>query len=429
MKTRFNRCGPIAITLAASLAGCGAFQLPTGVTGPTATVHRSQSYDFRILYRFKGAVYGDGSDPESSLIAVKDELYGTTVAGGNYNYSACGGGEFFTGCGTVYKISLSGGEHVLYRFEGGSDGYSPSAGLVALNGMLYGTTSNGGSAACEKAAHEKSARRPCGIVFALSPSGTERVLHRFAGHPDGAGPSSLIAVNGALYGTTEHGGRRDTCGVRFGCGVVFGISTSGTERLLYAFKGRTDGAIPAGPLLAVNGTLYGTTLLGGASSDECGTVFKISTSGIESVLYRFNDTQGCYPVGGLVQLKGKLYGITRYGVVYELSLSGKEQRIYTFGDHTQITAQLIAYRDALYGVSASGGTAGCGSFGCGFIFKVTTSGEEQTLYEFRTAASANGALAPLLPFKGTLFGTTASGGAYSCFSSNYGCGTVFEVQP
>jgi uncharacterized repeat protein (TIGR03803 family) len=58
---------------------------------------------------------------------------------------------------------------------------------------------------------------------------------------------------------------------------------------------------------AVNGVLYGTT--GGGGSAAVGTVFKVTTSGHESVLYRFkNGNDGASPFAALTYLKGKLYG-------------------------------------------------------------------------------------------------------------------------
>ena len=93
-------------------------------------------------------------------------------------------------------------------------------------------------------------------------------------------------MNGTLYGTTFAGGSTACVG---GCGTVFMITPSGKEKVLYRFRGGNDGANPSASVLAVNGVLYGTTEYGGIPSEECnaGTVFKVSTTGIEKVLYRF----------------------------------------------------------------------------------------------------------------------------------------------
>jgi uncharacterized repeat protein (TIGR03803 family) len=415
-----------AVSLAAALvaaAGCNASQPSIGFPS-LLSARAAQSYGYRTVYDFGGSyLNGDGAFPDSNLIAVAGELYGTTTKGGNENYLRCGSPEFDDGCGTIFEVTPSGNERVLHRFAGGSDGFFPNAGLVKLGDTLYGTTTAGGTHACDK-----NVRQRCGVIFALSLAGKERVLYRFGRASEGAGPSAnLIAVNGLLYGTTESGGHpAKRCGVEFGCGVVFEIGTSGVERLLYAFKGHADGAVPSGPLLSVKGALYGTTVRGGTGH---GTVFKLSTSGSESVLYRFaNDATGS-PLGGLVELNGMLYGITRYGVVYQMSFTGKERAIYTFGGgpyNTQISAGLIAFRGALYGASLTNGSTGGGS---GFIFKVTTSGAEQTLYHFQGGSDGSGPFAGLMAFKGTLYGMTVGGGRYSCTSSSAGCGTVYQIQP
>jgi uncharacterized repeat protein (TIGR03803 family) len=121
-------------------------------------------------------------------------------------------------------------------------------------------------------------------------AGKEKVVYSFGnGSGDGTLPGgNLINVNGTLYGTTFYGGADSA-------GTVFKITTSGTEKLLYSFKGGpNDGAYPAAGLINVNGTLYGTTSLGGASTCigyGCGTVFAITTSGKEAVLYSFKGSK------------------------------------------------------------------------------------------------------------------------------------------
>src|SRR5579871_4674408 len=111
--------------------------------------------------------------------------------------------------------------------------------------------------------------------------------------------------------------------------------------VLYSFKGGSrDGENPFAGLINVNGTLYGTTAGGGAycASTGCGTVFSITTSGVESVLYSFkNDPDGSHPLAGLLNVKGTLYGTTNggggigYGTVFSITTSGKESMLYSFG--------------------------------------------------------------------------------------------------
>jgi uncharacterized repeat protein (TIGR03803 family) len=118
---------------------------------------------------------------------------------------------------------------------------------------------------------------------------TEGVIYSFGYGSDGANPdSSLINIGGTLYGTTYQGGGSGCVG-GYGCGTVFAVTTSGTESMLYSFGGGSDGEYPDGALLDVGGTLYGTTVDGGGpgcGGSGCGTVFAVTTSGAEGVLYR-----------------------------------------------------------------------------------------------------------------------------------------------
>jgi uncharacterized repeat protein (TIGR03803 family) len=262
-------------------------------------------YTESVLYRFQGG--NDGHTPVAGLIADKTgALYGTTLFGG----STCD-------CGTVFKVTPAGSgytETVLYRFQGGSDGNQPAAGLISdETGALYGTTRFGGGRG--------------GTVFKMTPVGSgysESVLYRFQGGSDGEGPvAGLIADDsGALYGTTEIGGGSSAC--RVACGTVFKLTPAASgyaEHILYRFQGGNDGGRPSAPLIADRlGALYGTTATGGRGpcGYQCGTVFKLTPvrSGyVENVLYRFGShrNDGADPLAGLIARKGALYGTTLFG--------------------------------------------------------------------------------------------------------------------
>jgi uncharacterized repeat protein (TIGR03803 family) len=162
-----------------------------------------------VLYSFRGGAE-DGAHPYAAGV-IRDaagNLYGTTEAGGPRNY------------GTVFRLSPSGDETVLYWFQGGMDGAYPEAGVILdAAGNLYGTTEAGGA-------------YNWGTAFQLSPGGAETVLHSFEGGPsDGAQPHGagvVLDAAGSLYGTTPYGGTRNL-------GLVFQLSPGGLETVLHLF--------------------------------------------------------------------------------------------------------------------------------------------------------------------------------------------------
>jgi uncharacterized repeat protein (TIGR03803 family) len=123
-----------------------------------------------------------------------------------------------------------------------------------------------------------------------------QVVYRFRYTHDGGQPAgSLIDVNGALYGVTQFGGA-GTCFIfgGTGCGTVYRLDPSSrVKTVVYSFRGgSSDGAYPVGGLIDVNGTLYGTTTYGGGGcgTDGCGTVYSVSTTGTETMLHSFNNS-------------------------------------------------------------------------------------------------------------------------------------------
>lgn len=201
-----------------------------------------------ILYEFLGGA--DGLAPYGRLVRdAIGNLYGTTYRGGASGY------------GTVFEITHDGTETVLYSFAGGVDGANPVAGLIRdASGNLYGTTPHGGALGY-------------GVVFKVSKTGTETVLHSFT-DSDGYYPIGGLVrdAKGNLYGTTEFGGS-------YGKGTVFRITPSGVEKVLYSFTGGADGSNPLSDLVFdAHGNLYGTTSAGGSSNcfGGCGVVFKVS---------------------------------------------------------------------------------------------------------------------------------------------------------
>jgi uncharacterized repeat protein (TIGR03803 family) len=265
-----------------------------GVTGTVFSVTTTGKE--KVLYSFGGG--SDGISPEGSLINVNGTLYGTTAYGGAADY------------GTVFSVTVTGTEEVLHGFGiTDYDGANPYTGLITVKGTLYGTTYYGGSggSGCGSGG--------CGTVFSVTTSGTEKVARAFGGGSNGFGPyANLVNVKGTLYGTTFYGGAN-------GDGTVFSITTDGMEKVLHSFGG-PDGKNPEAGLIEVNGKLYVTTEYGGHSGcgsyGGCGTIFSVTTSGTEKVLHSFGSagSDGEEPYAGLITVKGRLYGTTEYGGAY-----------------------------------------------------------------------------------------------------------------
>jgi len=308
----------------------------------------------KTIYRFHGP---DGCFPRGTLTDVNGTLYGATYGGGGYPYD-----------GTVFSLTTSGVEKVLYTFKGAPDGAEPWSGPTAVNGTLYGTTYDGG-------------QNNLGTVYSISTSGVELWLFRFGTHSDdGCGPSaSLIAVKDKLYGTTTQ------CGG--GGGAVFSITTAGVEKVLYGFTGGADGKDPsADPLISVNGMFYGATEQGGSSGD--GVVYRMTLSGSEKVLYSFAGGSDEVNPNGLTYRRGMFYGTTSEGggsgchtkfstgcgTVYSLTPGGSQSVLHRFKggrDGQWPDGALLDRNGTFYGNTSRGGGEGCTRRGCGTTFAIT----------------------------------------------------------
>jgi uncharacterized repeat protein (TIGR03803 family) len=231
-----------------------------------------------------------GSMPEGSVIDVNGILYGTTFQGGKH---LCNDG--YTNCGTAFSITTSGKYKLLHSFGGGLDGAFPQAALLDVNGTLYGTTSGANYYGN-------------GTVFSITPTGQFHAVYDFGANTnDGKTPTAaLIDVNGTLDGTTNSGGE-------YGSGTVFGVTTGGTETVIHSFSG-SDGGEALAALKNVDGVLYGTTAMGGANN--FGTVFSITKSGTESVVHSFAKGDGVNPVAGVIAIDHTLYSTTYGSTTY-----------------------------------------------------------------------------------------------------------------
>lgn len=409
LPARYARYLIATVTSTALLAACsnGPRGTPLLPSGSTSGGVGQRSVTETVIYSFKGG--SDGLDPYASLIVVHGRLYGTTYYGGPGCYSTS-----YQGCGTVFRMTKSGAKSVLYSFGDGSRGYYPLDGaypggsLVNVRDAFYGITVSGGA-------------NGDGIVYRITKSGAEAVLHSFAGGSDGVTPvGNLINVGGTLYGTTVIGGTSRN-------GTVFGITPSGTERVVHSFGSGSDGSFPDAGLINLGGSLYGTTANGGTKN--IGTVFRITKSGKETVLYSFGTSasDGNSPRASLINVGGALYGTTEdggayeyYGTVFSITRSGKEQVLHSFGsgsDGAYPAASLIDVGGTLYGTTLEGGTNKYGT-----VFSITKSGTETVLHSFAGGSDGAYPSASLIDVGGTLYGATENGGTHDD-------GTVFSIVP
>jgi uncharacterized repeat protein (TIGR03803 family) len=258
----------------------------------------------------------------------------------------------------------------------------------------------------------------------MTPAGKETAIYSFKGPPDdGSFPyAPLTDVDGVLYGTTSKGGNGPcySTSLQTGCGTVFKITTSGDETVLHNFTGGADGYSPSGaPLISAKGALYGVTIFGGAHGS--GTIFKITTSGKKSVLYSFESNSPDSSPDGIVYVSGVFYGAAAgegspyatYGSIFKVTMSGKETTVYDFKgipDGADPSAFLAVVGDTLYGTTLQGGKSGCGGSGCGTVFAVTMAGKEKVLHSFEQ--NTKDGVEPyegVIVVQGALYGVTCCG--------------------
>ncbi|MGA2373126.1 MAG: choice-of-anchor tandem repeat GloVer-containing protein [Candidatus Korobacteraceae bacterium] len=412
-----------------------------------ATAIPSAAQTLTTLYSFCSQQNcADGGNPNATLVQAKDgNFYGTTISGGTGQYCP------FGGCGTVYRITPGGVLTTLYNFCSHSncaDGLVPQAALVqGTDGNFYGTTSGGG------ASQNCTVRNGCGTVFKITMSGALTTLYSFCSQPncsDGSLPLAgmVQASDGNYYGTTSEGG--SSTFYSGGAGTVFRITPTGSLTTLYEFCSQTkctDGLFPSATMVqAVDGDLYGTTTQGGANY-TAGEVFKITLSGSLTRLYSFCSQPDCtdgYLPNGLIQgSDGDFYGTTGSGginngldagTVFKVTPTGTLTTLYSFCpqypcvDGAMSGAALVQATDGnFYGTTYEGGAYNFNNcvVGCGTAFKIAPSGALTTLYSFCSLPDCTDGNSPVTALvqatNGNLYGTTSSGGA------NGGGGTVFRL--
>jgi len=237
--------------------------------------------------------------------------------------------------------------------------------------------------------------------------------------------------------------------------------------LFYAFpydgvgaSGYSHGKIPYSELIqGADGNYYGTTTEGGDSScsdgfglEGCGTIFKITPGGVETVLFQFTydsttntAVNGIYPYGGMVQARdGNFYGTTAYGgnpaagcilgcgVVFKITPAGKFTLLHQFAglssnpaEGAVPTGRLIQAIDGkLYGTTTAGGAVQA-YYNQGTIFSITTSGAFTTLHQFD---NIHGVTDGVNPYAGLVQGKDGNFYGTTYFGGTTNTGTVFKFS-
>lgn len=382
---------------------------------------------YSFCSNFQSPLCLDGASPQSRLLQVGDDFYGTASAGGQakYQYSPKSKAAY----GTLFRISTTGAYQVLYTFCQQTycdDGATPGNYLTrSSKDDIFGITQGGG-------------KMGAGTIFKLT-SGTQySIVYRFcsrASCADGFQPVSVIFNGGGtLFGTTAAGGAH-------GAGAVFMITTANVFRVIYSFcstAGCDDGITPGALVLGDDGNLYGTTAAGG--KNQSGTVFRITQKGVLTTLHSFCAEARCAdgesPSVALARGRdGNFYGVTTAGGT---GFSGTAFRITPAGDwkllHSFCAAQycddgaspadgLVVGKDGgLFGVAGSGGR-----FYHGLLFHLTPAGGYSVVYQFCGERGcfdgATPQAAPTIGMDGSLYGAALAGG------EKYDVGAIYRLKP
>lgn len=232
-------------------------------------------------------------------------------------------------------------------------------------------------------------------------------------------PTSLIAVDSKLYGTSFDGGS------------IYTLDPNGSGfQVLHLFS-QQGHSYPLGKLSTDGSRLYGTTsdLGSNETPSVSGSIYSLNFDGSDfQVLHEFDDLSGNTPRSGVTIVGSRMYGSTysggagSFGSVYSVNLDGSDfQTLHSFDSSTlegKNPISAITFADSkLYGTTLSGG-----EFGKGVIYSMNTDGTDfQIIHQFNGIAGSN-PTSQLLFDGSTIFGTTNKGGALDY-------GTVFSIRP
>jgi uncharacterized repeat protein (TIGR03803 family) len=233
--------------------------------------------DLTVLASFNQT---DGAEPVGLTQGSDGNFYGATYAGGPSDW------------GTLFKMTPDGTLTTLHNFDF-NDGAQPYAGVTeGTDGKFYGVTYSGGAYGG-------------GSFYSITSDATFTLIYSFGEHTyDPSGPTVLLAKagDGNFYGTSCF------LGSALNYGAVFQLTPSGGFTQTYTFTDQSDGYCPGGVTLGSDGALYGSSA-GGSYSE--GVIYKITTSGVFSVVYSLKSGDGYWPYGLVQATDGAFYGLTQ----------------------------------------------------------------------------------------------------------------------
>jgi uncharacterized repeat protein (TIGR03803 family) len=276
-----------------------------GNFGDSSTVFKVEpSGKETVLYDFNGFT---GCCQDSPLaLDPSGNLYGTSPYAGDF---ACGYQN--VGCGSIYRLTPTRQFRVIHTFTG-TDGNQPEGGVLVNGDDLYGSTILGGDLTCYAPVGPDTKPQGCGTLFRLDGKGKLTQLHVFIGKADGSAPLGVIQdAQGNLYGIAEFGGD-PTCYAPVGCGTIFKVDTSGKFSVLFTFTSAVipEPSYATHLLIDAEGNLYGVTQTGGANFS--GFLFKLALDGTFTNLFSFPGTEniadGSDPQGVVMDSAGNFFG-------------------------------------------------------------------------------------------------------------------------
>jgi uncharacterized repeat protein (TIGR03803 family) len=277
--------------------------------------------------------------------------------------------------GYIYRMTPSGATTIIHTFctqSGCADGDQPIPPILGSDGNLYGVTTAGGNSSLT------------GTIYKLTLSGEFTQLYSFCANPacpDGQHPVGIVeGRDGNFYGVTQRGGVNDP--IDGGAGTIFSISPSGQFKLLYSFCSQANCADgeepPSAPILGDDGNFYGVAQFGGTGTGAPGVAYKLTSSGVYSVIYNFCSATHC--------------------------IDGAQPLAVTQGPHS-----------TLFGITYTGGTRFCGT-----AFRIGPNNSYQVLHRFSDADLCN-------PFNALTLAN--DGNFYDVLGPQSGGGLIFQLTP